>query len=113
MTNCPNCGAQIEPYENHCRYCGSYYFDFAAFDCSEKCYVKFKTNVGGQECVVTALAIPTLETVEMNTETNDICDKSGAIIHRMVARKYCDLRATFSCIEDPEKKTLFQVEMEK
>lgn len=111
MRNCPQCGAPIEPYKNKCGYCGVYYWDFSAFDCTKKCYVKFKTIINGQECVVTALANPKLEEAIVSSETNDLCDEHGVILSRFVSEKTCELKATFSCEVDPEKKSLFQIEI--
>ena len=111
MTNCPNCGATIEPYNCKCKYCGTYYFDFTAFDMSEDkpYYIKFKANWMGQDVVITALAKPNLEMVETSIDTTDITDNRGYVIHKMATSRNCDLNVRFHCYEDPEHKTLFQV----
>ena len=108
MTNCPNCNAPIEPYKCKCEYCGTYYFDFTAFDMSgdKPYYVKFKT----QDKIITALARPFLETVDVSTNTVDIFDGRG-IIHRYFGSRSCELDVKFQCYEDSEKKSLFQIEM--
>lgn len=110
MKNCPNCGAPLDPYAVHCAYCGTYYFDLSAFDCSKKCFVKFKTFIGGQECYVTALARPSLEEAEVKCDTADCCDYKGNVLRRVVTNKYCNLKANFACEMNPEDKSLFRVE---
>ena len=108
MTNCPNCNAPIEPYKCKCEYCGTYYFDFTALDLTgnKPYYVKFKT----QDKVITALARPILETIDLSTDTTDIFDGRG-IIHRYYGSRHCDLNVRFQCYEDSEKKSLFQIEL--
>ena len=112
MRNCPNCGAALEPYKVHCDYCGTYYYDLTAFDCSKKCFVKFKTYINGQECHVTALARPSLEEVEVTSETADVTDPcSGTILHRYITQRTCVLRAKFWCEGNPEfQNSLFTIE---
>lgn len=113
MNHCPCCGAHIDPFVIKCAYCGSYYFDFAAFDCNtdKPVYVKFKTNQMGQPIVITALTKPSLECVETQSDSTDICDTSGIILHRFYTQKTCDITAKFRCIPG-KNNTLFQVEVQ-
>ena len=40
-TNCPNCGAVIDPEQHKCSYCGTSYFDMSEIDLttgSDYCY---------------------------------------------------------------------------
>ncbi len=110
--NCPNCGSPIDPGRVHCAYCGTYYFDLAAFDCSKKCFVKFKTHLNGHECYVTALARPSLEETEVSCDTSEYIDPLGHILIRYPVNKTCTLKANFDCQINPENNTLFTIEVE-
>ena len=114
MTNCPNCGAPIEPYVFKCAYCGSWYFDFAAFDCNtdKPVYVKFRTTQMGMPMTITALAKPSLETVEVTSEPVYCNDKSGNHLLSFITERTCDMVARFRCIPG-DNKTLFQLEVEE
>lgn len=109
MTNCPNCGAPIEPYQCKCGYCGTWYFDFNAIDFEDgnPVYVKFKTSQG----TITALTIPHLETVEMNAETTDVCDMRGNTVRSFVTSHTCDVNVNFRCIQRPQSKELFRIDI--
>lgn len=112
MKNCPNCGAPLDPYAVHCAYCGTYYFDLTAFDCSRKCFVKFKTYLNGHECYVTALARPSLEEAEVSCGTTDCIDPFGNTLIRYTSSRTCTLKANFDCQMNPENKSLFTIEVE-
>lgn len=108
MKNCPNCGSPIEPYKCKCEYCGTWYFDFTTFDMSkdEPYYVKFRTPYG----VVTTLARPELQTIDMN---NDVCyatDRHGNALVPVVMNRQCDLNVVFHSVKNIENDTLFTLE---
>lgn len=106
-TNCPNCGSPLEPYKCRCEYCGTYYFDFVAFDMSQNVpyYVKFRTPLG----IITTLARPELSTIEYRSEDTDIIGAAGNKIAHFITNKYCDLNVIFHAQLD-NNKTLFTLE---
>lgn len=109
--NCPNCGAPIEPYVCKCKYCGTYYFDLAAFNFEDgkPVFVKFKVAQGN----VTALAIPNLETIEVSSESSYACDGKGATLMRYTSSRTCDVNVNFRCIQNPESGELFRLEISR
>ena len=111
MKNCPNCGAPLEPYECKCKYCGTWYFDFTAFDMSEDVpyYVKFRTPYG----VLTTLARPELKTIEQGTDDIDCVDGFGNVLCSFTRSYWCDLNVVFHSQPDPEKGILYQIEVGK
>ena len=111
MKTCPQCGGVLNPYENRCSYCGVFFWDLSAFDCTKQCYVKFKTHINGEECVVTALAQPKLEEALVEACSDNVYDGNGNNLTTYRTRTTCELKATFTCVPDPKEKTLFTVEL--
>ncbi len=109
MKSCPNCGAPFEPYKCKCEFCGTWYFDFTAFDMSENVpyYVKFRTPYG----IITTLARPELQTIEVNDDYYYACNSRGNKIAKIVGNRSCDLNVTFHSQIDPETETLYQLEV--
>lgn len=46
-TNCPNCGAVINPEKDKCEYCGTSYYDLSCIPINEPFYLRL--NVGTRE----------------------------------------------------------------
>ena len=101
MTNCPNCGAPLEPYKCKCEFCGTWYFDFTAFDMSDykPYYVKFRTPYG----VITTLATPELKTIESFNDTCYAVDRFGNNLCCFTRSGSCDLDVVFHSITNPEE----------
>ena len=110
MKNCPNCGSPIKPYKCKCDYCGTWYFDFTAFDMSENVpyYVKFRTPYG----VITTLARPELQTIETYTDDCYATDSLGNHLCRFLKSKSCDLSVMFHAQVNPEDGSLFKFEVD-
>lgn len=85
MTNCPNCGAPIDPFHTKCEYCGTYYFDMTVFDINKPFYIKIDT---GNE-ILTALVKTNSINIEALSDDAYYYD-SGVHIHYIMPspRKY-------------------------
>lgn len=106
--NCPNCGAPIDPYMVHCKYCDTYYFDLSAFDCSKTCFVKFKQG----DTIITALAQPRLQSVNFENEYTYIRDKC-VVCEEVLERRTCTISVDFECCTNQENGFMFTVIKEK
>ena len=108
MTNCPNCGAPLNPYSWRCEYCGTYIFDLDAWDITDgkPTFVKFKTPQG----TITTLATPRIATVEVNTEYTSISDGLHRPITILPRSSNCDINVKFSCMANPKNRILYEVE---
>ena len=73
-TNCPNCGAVINPEQHKCSYCGTSYFDMSTidFENGKPFYLKIKTKWNGHDVFITQLVKPSLNTINLTT-TSDYC----------------------------------------
>ena len=110
MTNCPNCGAPINPYSVKCEYCGTICFDFTAIDLeSDKpVFVKIRTHMG----TITSLAIPNLETISMDYQNDYVTDSRGYPILAYRKSASCDINLNLRCVADHDKGTLFTIDTE-
>ena len=71
-TNCPNCGAVINPEQHKCSYCGTSYFDMSAidFENGKPFYLKIKIKWNGHDAFITQLVKPSLNTINLTTTSD-------------------------------------------
>ena len=111
MKNCPNCGAPLDPYKVKCEYCGTMYFDLATWLQEGKpCFINYSFDSTHGEGMLTTLAIPHLETIEINNEPIYAVTANGTKIFPYI-NKMCEINIKFDCIENLNNKTLFQIKM--
>lgn len=108
MKNCLNCGAPLEPYKCRCEYCGTWYYDLTTFDMTkdDPYYVKFKTPYG----VITALARPELQTIDVYDDNVDFVNFAGNLVHRLTRSKSCDIDVVFHTQQS--KGALYTLELD-
>lgn len=112
MKNCPNCGAPLEPYKCKCDFCGTWYFDFTAFDMTGDApyYVKFKTSYG----IVTTLAKPELQTIETSSDTVEVTNGRGNIVNTFRTNICCDLEVIFHAVPMKDyKNAMYLLEVDE
>ena len=112
MKNCPNCGAPLEPYKCKCDFCGTWYFDFTAFDMTSDTpyYVKFRTCNG----VITTLARPELQTIETSSDTVEVTNSRGDIVKTFRTNICCDLGVIFHAVPMKDyKNAMYLLEIEE
>lgn len=97
MTNCPNCMAPLEPFQCKCKYCGTWYFDFAAFDFNDNkpCYISMKYG----NTRVQFLAQPELNQIETSYDYTDCYDYHMNVVKRFLSGRRCDVGMTFHCLD--------------
>ena len=102
MKNCPNCGAPLEPYKCKCDFCGTWYFDFTAFDMTDDTpyYVKFKTCYG----IVTTLAKPELQTIEISSDEVKATNGHGDVVQTFRTNTCCNLGVIFHVVPKKDYK---------
>ena len=78
-TNCPNCGAVINPEQHKCSYCGTSYFDMSAIDFEDgkPFYLKIKTKWKEQNVFITQLVKPSLNTMNFTVSSDYCCGGIG------------------------------------
>ena len=114
MKNCPNCGSPIDPYRVKCEYCGTMYFDWATWlQDGKSCFINYSFDSGYGKGIITAQAIPRLETVEINDDSCYITDPRGNTIHRIRNSRSCELHVNFTCLENTADNSLIRVTMEE
>lgn len=107
MSNCPNCFAPIEPYQCKCKYCGTWYFDMAAFDFDDNkpCYIKIRSsNIYDRNATITFKAIPRLTEINNTYDTVDYRDNNGTIIKSFIRDNSCTVGVEFECVTDINDK---------
>ena len=112
--NCPNCGAVYDVGLNKCPYCGTSYYDMSALDLTarEPFYLKIKTELNGQMCYITQLVRfkPDMS-IEIGSETVDVCDMSGAAVCSFVGKQTMTTNISFEAVVSPTHKNLCTIEI--
>lgn len=114
MKNCCNCGAPIDPYRVKCDYCGTMYFDWATWMQEGKtCYINYTIDGADKKMTVTSQAVPHLETLEVKRETKSLMSGDEYILKHIDCGCDAHLVVDFTCLVNPENRTLFTVREEK
>lgn len=91
MTNCPNCGAPIDPFHTKCEYCGTYYFDMTVFDINKPVYIKMDT---GNE-ILTALVKTNGINIEALPDDVYYYDKDCSFVSSRTYRAHLEMDLDF------------------
>ena len=83
VTNCKNCGAALDVWKPHCEFCGTKNVNLTALDLGghtpANFIFKLPSNMrvvdkNGEDLYLTLLAVPSLEVIEMTSDTLGIYD---------------------------------------
>jgi hypothetical protein len=81
------------------------------FTNGEPFYLKFKVNMGDQECYITQLVRPRVGSIEFSSEIEDVCDVLGNRILSFPTRKTLTTNISFEAIPDKKGKELFTIKV--
>lgn len=113
VKNCCNCGAPIDPYRVKCEYCGTMYFDWATWmKEGEPCFISYSIDDKNYRRTITTQAIPHLEEVAIEGHSSVIEDMAGVPIRTYRSGFDCNLRVDFTCLVNPETKSLLTIKRE-
>ena len=108
-TNCVNCGAAIDIDEIKCPFCGTTYLDMTAIDFNSEDPVVCKFLLpGSDKYVLSMLALPVLNEIQMQDETASITD-GGRTIKSFVVSRNMTMDIHFQAVTHPKTQTLFTI----
>lgn len=117
QTNCKNCGGPLDIWAPKCEYCGTRNVNLTSLDLAsgEPANFIFRMphnirGVNGKEVYLSTLAVPSLETVMMNTE--DVTVMGGCCntqLARVTTRKTLEFELKLNAVHRPDNDTLCEL----